>query len=101
MNEEKTEEAVPSTTTAEQNRHTAGQRHTSLIWESTQMRIALSVIWMAAIVSAYLVIMGEVSDRAIAFLFLSNLASNIIGFYFGRTNHQRVGGVGGDSAGTR
>ena len=32
---------------------------------------------------------------------LNVLAAIVVGFYFGRTNHQRVGGVGGDDAGTR
>jgi len=29
-----------------------------------------------------------------AFLLLSNAFFLVIGFYFGRTNHQRIGGIG-------
>ena len=29
-----------------------------------------------------------------SFMLLSNLVSIVVGFYFGRTNHQRTGGVG-------
>jgi hypothetical protein len=32
---------------------------------------------------------------------LNVLAALVTGFYFGRTNHQRTGGVGGDAAGPR
>jgi hypothetical protein len=98
-------ETIQPTTTAEQDRVTAGQRAINLIWENTQMRIALSVIWGALIVSGGLAIFGKwlgTTDMQLAaIVFLFGVANLVTGFYFGRTNHQRSGGIGGDSAGTR
>jgi hypothetical protein len=93
---------------------TAGQRHVNLLWETTQMRIALTVIvvMMAAnvfVIGVVGVVLGvywnDLAPAALAVLVtvlagslgsLSSHSSLVIGFYFGRTNHQRVGGVGGD-----
>lgn len=36
-----------------------------------------------------------------AFLLISNTVFLVIGFYFGRTNHQRVGGLGAKDSETR
>lgn len=63
-----------------------------MIWEMTQALIALSVIW-GAMGAAIWMTVYDMSNRLMAFLFLSNVVSIVIGFYFGRTNHQRVGGV--------
>lgn len=63
---------------------TAGQRRINIIWEITQALIAISVTIASLIVAATLAF----------FLLLSNAFFVIIGFYFGRTNHQRTGGVG-------
>jgi len=92
-------------TTAEEDRKTASQREVNLVWEMTQMKIALSVIWASLVVSATLAVMGrwlgtpDMQLAAIVFLF--GVANLVTGFYFGRTNHQRTGGIGGDYAGTR
>ncbi len=91
---------TPPTTTAEQDRKTEAQRQINLIWENTQMKVALSVIWAALTVAATLSILGkwlgqpDVQLAAIVFLF--GVANLVTGFYFGRTNHARSGGVGGD-----
>ena len=77
-------ESLSSTTTAEEDRKTFGQRRINLIWEVTQALIALLVA-SAAITAA---LKGQVSEM------LGNAFFLVIGFYFGRTNHQRVGGVG-------
>lgn len=96
---------MPSQTTDEQDRVTAGQRAVNLIWETTQMKIALSVIWASLIAALVLAVLGsrlgtpDVQLAAVVFLF--GVANLVTGFYFGRTNHQRSGGVGGDAAGTR
>lgn len=75
---------APPRTTAEEDRHTTGQRRTNLLWEITQASMALSiaaaVIWTA-------LFKPEIPKTLSDFFFV------IIGFYFGRTNHQRVGGV--------
>ncbi len=80
------------TTTEEEDRHSLGQRRINVIWEVTQAAIALSVIW-GALGSAIWITIKDPANRLMAFLFLSNVVSIVIGFYFGRTNHQRVGGV--------
>lgn len=74
---------LPSTTTEEEDRHTLGQRRINLIWEGTQSLVALIVTGA----NVYAAIKGIESAA------LSNAFFLIVGFYFGRTNHQRVGGV--------
>lgn len=83
---------APPVTTAESDRHSQGQRRINLIWEVTQALIALSVIW-SAMAAAIWITIKDPANRLMSFLFLSNVVSIVIGFYFGRTNHQRVGGV--------
>lgn len=86
------EAKLPSQTTPEQDRTTASQRRVNLIWETTQACIAVGVtlatVWVAAVLS----IRGD--SGTAAFLLLSNSFFLIIGFYFSRTNHTKVGGVG-------
>lgn len=90
----------------------AGQRSTSLIWERTQQIIAISVVEMTLVVVSIVVatpgvatIFGyAVPEAATAaastgIVFLASVANLVIGFYFGRTNHTRVGGPGGDETG--
>jgi len=92
-----TSESLSPTTTAEQDKHSAGQRDINLIWERTQMRIALSVIWASLFVGAVLSVTGKwlgTSDMQLAaIVFLFGVANLVTGFYFGRTNHQKIGGV--------
>lgn len=81
---------------------TAGQRNVNLMWETTQAKIALAIVYVVLAVAAVLAIVGmlpwatekQVALAITAFLLLSNLSTLVIGFYYGRTNHQRVGGVG-------
>lgn len=84
-------------TTAEENRKTAGQRRINAIWEVTQAVIAVSVTAQTLRVAGSLA-MNDKGEMG-AFLLLSNAFFLVIGFYFGRTNHQRTGGVGGDAGG--
>jgi len=78
-----------------------GQRTVNIIWETTQMRVALSVIWGSILVAGVLALFGrwlgskEIQLAAVVFLF--GVANLVTGFYFGRTNHARTGGPGGDS----
>jgi cobalamin synthase len=86
--------------------HSQGQRDTSLIWETTQQKLALSVMWTALGVALAVTLFGgwlgvTPELRLASAMFVYGIANLITGFYFGRTNHQRVGGPGGDSAGTR
>jgi hypothetical protein len=69
-----------------------GQRRINLIWEITQAIVAVSVTFATLYTAVSLTIDGT-PDSA-AFLLLSNAFFLVSGFYFGRTNHQRIGGVG-------
>lgn len=83
----------------ESNRRSAGQRRVNVLWEVTQAAIALLVTIATLYVSSNLALKG--AGETASFLLLSNAFFLVIGFYFGRTNHQRSGGVGGDTAGAR
>lgn len=85
----------------EDSLRSAGQRRTSILWETTQKDIALTVIRVTIVCAAAGALAGrwlgiEPGARMAAFGFLYGVANLVIGFYFGRTNHQRVGGPGGD-----
>lgn len=71
-------------TTEEQDTVTAGQRRINIMWETTQALIALMVT--AALI--YVSVKGIEGEE------LKNAFFLIIGFYFSRTNHTNVGGVG-------
>lgn len=97
---------APTTTAAEDAVH-VGQRRVNLIWEVMQAVIAGSVVGVGLFVAgtlAYSAVHPEITERQVAivssaFLLISNLMSLVIGFYFGRTNHQRTGGVGTNESG--
>ena len=72
---------------------TAGQRRVNIIWEMTQAIIALAVTGVTLYVSA---VLGLTVSQTTAFNLLSNAFFLVVGFYFGRTNHQRTGGIGGN-----
>lgn len=90
-----TKENKASKTTVEEDLKSAGQRQINLVWENTQMRIALSVIWVSMGVSAAVAVAGKflgVPDLQLAsIVFLYGVANLVTGFYFGRTNHARMG----------
>lgn len=75
---------MPPNTTEQEDITTAGQRRVNLIWEFTQAFVAI-IVTIAMIVSEIM----NVDSVAIRMSF-----SLIIGFYFSRTNHQAIGGVG-------
>ena len=87
------EDSTQPTTTAEQNLVTAGQRQINRVWEYTQAAVAVAVTLTVLFVSGCLAIKGEGNNGA--FLLLSNVFFLVIGTYFQRTNHTKVGGVGG------
>ena len=98
---------IPSETTSEQDRRTAGQRRINIIWEVTQAVIALAVTGTGMFTASNLALRDtDLSDAnksmaITAFLLISNTVFLVIGFYFGRTNHQRVGGLGANNMETR
>lgn len=97
--------SAAAVTTSEQDRQTAGQRQINVIWETTQMRIALSVIWGSLFVATVLAVAGGVLGtpdlQLAAVVFIFGVANLVTGFYFGRTNHQRGGGVDSSNERTR
>lgn len=93
---------IAPTTTATEDLTKASQRAINMIWEDTQMKIALAAVYAALFIAAAIVIMGmlpwanpaQIALAVTAFVLLSNLATLVIGFYFGRTNHTRSSGNG-------
>lgn len=76
---------VQATTTAAEDLRTQGQRRVNLIWETTQAVIAVLVT--AAMVC--LAWTGKTSEL------LASAFGMIVGMYFQRTNHTKIGGIGG------
>jgi formate/nitrite transporter FocA (FNT family) len=97
------------TTTAEQDRKTASQRRVNIIWEVEQAIIANVFICTSAGIAVWMIYRGlqvpleaqVLAMATAAFIFLTNTVSTVVGFYFGRTNHEKSGGIGGDEAGRR
>lgn len=79
---------IASQTTSEQDRHSFGQRRINLIWEVTQAIIAIIVTMATLYVAANLALRGD--GQTAAFLLLSNAFFLVIGFYFSRSNHNRI-----------
>lgn len=78
------EQPVAPTTTTEENLYTAARRRVDLIWETTQAIIAVTVV-LANLGGAFIL---PVTNQLLANAFFL-----IVGFYFGRTNHARKGGL--------
>ena len=79
------QQSLPPTTTSQQDVITARQSRINLIWEITQAIIAVSIT-LARIYAALYIATAPES--------LSNAFFLIVGFYFSRTNHAAIGGVG-------
>lgn len=88
MNEE---QSLPPTTTTAQDLTTAGQRKINLIWEYTQAFIAIIVIIANMVVATYNALSARSQEHPVI---LSSSLFLIIGFYFSRTNHAQIGGIG-------
>jgi hypothetical protein len=69
----------------------AGQRWTNRFWEIVQGTLAIMVCGTAMVVVLLLVWRNK-DDSALGLL--TPTLFTILGFYFARTNHQKVGGVG-------
>jgi hypothetical protein len=78
------QKSLAPTTTIQEDITTAGQRRVNLIWEYTQAAIAVLVTMALIYIAVEKIDSPEIRDA----FFL------IIGFYFSRTNHQAIGGVG-------
>jgi cobalamin synthase len=77
-----------------------GQRRINGLWEFTQSLVALLVTGVTLYAALNVISKGAADSREMI-IFLTNVFFVVIGFYFGRTNHQRTGGIGGDTAGPR
>lgn len=85
--------SVSPTTTSEQDLRTAGQRAINLLWERTQAGIAIGVVG-ANIIYVFVVLFIAPPEHASSLdsaSLLRNAFFLIVGFYFGRTNHARIG----------
>lgn len=89
--------AAAPTSTAEDNRRTAAQRDTSMIWERTHQILAVLVTAVVLGVASFCVATGRNAESA--FTLLTGLVTLVVATYFQRTNHTRVGGVGKDDTG--
>jgi hypothetical protein len=86
-------EPLPPTTTAQQDITHAGQRRINLIWEVTQAFIAIIVVLGNIIVGVFRGMELVKTDKEFPFI-LSSALFLVIGFYFSRTNHAAIGGIG-------
>lgn len=86
------QQPVAPTTTHQEDLTVLGQRKINLIWEVTQALIALMVVLANMVVAVYI---GVFAPTVVVFpQVLSNTLFLVVGFYFSRTNHQAIGGVG-------
>jgi hypothetical protein len=96
--------AVEESKISEIGLSTAGQRTINLIWETTQARIAvlsvaagflinIMVILIVLLVAAEITV-NQIAVISVCLQFINLSVGIIIGFYFSRTNHAAIGGVG-------
>lgn len=81
--------SLPARTTFQEDLTYAGQRRINLIWEWTQAIIALGVVFMTTGAGIYSMIHNVEIPTLLAVAF-----GTVVGFYFSRTNHAAIGGVG-------
>ena len=85
------ESPLPPDTTTQQDITTAGQRKINLIWEYTQAIIAMVVVCSTMVAGLFSVVYKTTEPiptiMAVAF-------GTVVGFYFSRTNHAAIGGIG-------
>ena len=82
--------SVPAKTTFQEDLVTHGQRKVNLVWEYTQSAIALMVILSNMVVGTY---QGLIATKMEYPIILSSSLFLVVGFYFSRTNHTKIGGV--------
>jgi hypothetical protein len=81
--------SMPARTTFQEDLTTAGQRQVNLIWERTQAAIAIMVVvaTMACGIAGMFYAVQIPTIIGVAF-------GMVTGFYFSRTNHAAIGGIG-------
>lgn len=87
--------SLPANTTFQEDLTTAGQRRINLIWEYTQAAIALCVVLFSMGASVVAMVYGKEIPSIIGVAF-----GMVTGFYFARTNHERIGGLGAKASKT-
>jgi len=80
------------TTTLQEDITTARQQRINLIWEFTQAIIAVLVV--IANMTVEIAIGLNFARPETRTTVLSNALFLVVGFYFSRTNHQQIGGIG-------
>ncbi len=83
--------SLPATTTHQEDITTAGQRRVNLIWEYTQAIIALIVV-LSTMASGVFMAYTHSADQLPTIM--SVAFGTVVGFYFSRTNHAAIGGIG-------
>lgn len=83
--------SLPATTTHQQDITTAGQRKINLIWEYTQAIIALMVVASTMASGVYMSYTHSMDQLP---TIMSVAFGTVVGFYFSRTNHAAIGGIG-------
>lgn len=91
---------MPATTTEQEDMVTAGQRRVNIIWEKTQRFIALGVTVATLLINMFITVAATIFraelsvTQLIGVTNLNALSMLITGFYFARTNHTNIGGIG-------
>ena len=92
--------SLPPKTTSQEDLVTAGQRRINLIWEYTQATVAVLVVSFAMLVNSLVVILLIIYNRdltvgqTVGISFINLICGMVISFYFSRTNHVAIGGIG-------
>ena len=98
---------VPPTTTAQQDATLSSQRRINLIWEITQAIIAIGITaaniyanLRPPVVGSFITLSLESGGQLVlptssaSTTVLTSAFFLIVGFYFSRTNHAAIGGIG-------
>lgn len=99
--------STPPTTTAQQDLTTAGQRHINQIWEYTQAGVAIGVVAFAMLLNFTVTVLIIVKEKdltaaqTIGISFVNLICGMVISFYFSRTNHAAIGGIGAKATDTQ
>lgn len=84
-------QSLAPTTTTQEDITTAGQRKVNLVWEYTQAAVAITVVGANVLVWVITTVKGAAAPIPEG---LTNALFLIVGFYFSRTNHSAIGGIG-------
>ena len=83
---------LPPRTTEQEDKTLAGQRKINLVWEYTQGFVTIIVVVTNMVVAATNAIVSTPGREHP--VILSSALFLILGFYYSRTNHAAIGGVG-------